>query len=523
MTEHGGDLQTDEGDPSAHPWASPDRPAPAARWWSTPAGHEPPPSAWRAWSTAGTTAAPEDPATRWRSDLERAAATRPPTRTAVLVIAGVVVLSMLAAGVAGLAARSRGDDAATTAPQPAGSTAAGPLAAAPVAALTAVMDRRSKAVLGHDRAAFLRDVDTRDRSFVAAQARLYDNLQRVPLRTWSYQVLPDGAFNRPDLAARYGGPAQPQGVVLRYAIAGFDTATVARGLIYTFVRRGSAWKLGGDSDLDGLLPPGGHAEPWDVQPIAVVHGKSCIVIGARADSARLAADARRVDTAIGKVAAMWKSGWSRKVVVITSSDQSVIKTYFRGEQAGDLSNTAAIHVPTFDNLFNWFGSGFPSQGPTGGRIIMNPRADIQPDDLPFVLTHEVTHAATESLQGASPPTWLVEGAAEYTAYRELELTGVDIPSGLEADLEDGIDYLPTNTGFYTGDVDTHYVTSWLACAYVADHWAEATLRRLYAVLGGNDDVTGVSDAEDAAFRSVLHTDRKAFLAGLTAYVKQVSS
>ena len=466
---------------------------------------------------------PGPPASAWQAGLAAAAARRPSPLVAVLVVLALVVVSgAVAGGTAVWRAREHGTRAGSG-PASTASPGGGTDATADVTDLTALMDRRAKAILGHDRTAFLADVDTRDPTFLAEQRRLYDNLQLLPLSSWTYRVLPDGQFHRPDLAARYGAPAAPQAVVLTYGIKGFDRGVVARGLIYTFVRRGGAWKLGGDSDLDGLLPPGGHAEPWDVQPIAVVRGSSSIVIGARADQARMKADAKRVDQAITKVAAMWKSGWSRKVVVITSSDQAVIRTYFRGDDLAQLSDVAAIHVPTFGNLFNWYGSGFPTSGPTGDRIIINPKAEIAPDDLPFVLTHEVTHQATRPLQGAAPPTWLVEGTAEYTAYREYELHGVDLPSALRADLKDGIDYLPTNTGFYSQDPDRNYVESWLACAYIADHWSEATLRRLYAVLGANDDGTAVSDAEDAAFRSVLKTSRPAFLTGLTAYVKKVSA
>ena len=467
----------------------------------------------------------EDPAQRWRADLAAATARTPSRAVALVVVLAIVVVAALAAaGAALLTASHERADAARGPAGPATATrSSGSGSTAGVADLTALMSRRSKAVLGHDQATFLADVDTHDPAFVAEQTQLYRNLQKVPLASWSYRVLPDGQFNRPDLATKYGAPAQPQAVVLTYGIKGFDRGVVARGLIYTFVRRGGTWKLGGDSDLDGLLPPGGHAEPWDVQPIAVVRGSSSIVIGAGTDAARLRADARRVDQAVTRVAAMWKGGWSRKVVVITSSNQAVIKTYFRGDDLAQLSQTAAIHVPTYGNLFNWYGSGFPESGPTGDRIIINPKADIAPDDLPFVLTHEVTHQATRPLQGAAPPTWLVEGTAEYTAYREYDLSGIDLPAALRADLKDGIDYLPTNTTFYSRDADTNYVESWLACAYVADHWSESTLRRLYAVLGANDDGTRVSEAEDAAFRSVLHTDRKAFLTGLTAYVQKVSS
>jgi hypothetical protein len=226
---------------------------------------------------------------------------------------------------------------------------------------------------------------------------------------------------------------------------------------------------------------------------------------------------------VGKVAKMWPSGWSRHVVVITATDQRVIKTYFRGESLAQLPQTAAIHVTTFGNLFGWYGSGFPVNGATGDRIIFNPKARIPADDLIFVLTHEVTHQATQPLQGGGDPTWLVEGIAEYTAYREFRLRGVDLPPVLRADLKDGIDFLPTNTTFYSRDADDNYVEAWLACAYIADRYGEKTLRRFFTRVAANTDPTTVSEAEDAAFRSTLKTDRAAFLKGLTSYVRKVSS
>lgn len=465
------------------------------------------------------------PAEPWRAAFADAVS-RAPSRRRRAVVATVTALAVTGAGVgAGLVAQQVRSEPDAEARPTSTSTSAQVDTASPaeIKPLSDLLARRSVAVTKHDRAAFLADLDPQAPGFRASQIQLYNNLVALPLSRWTYTVLPQGEFSRPDLATKYGAPIRAQAVMLRYALKGFDRGEVARALIYTFVKRDGAWRLGGDADLDSLLPPGGHAEPWDVQPISVVRGKSSIVIGARAQTAELRKEAALVDRAVGKVAKMWPSGWSRHVVVITASDQRVIKTYFRGESLAQLPQTAAIHVPTFGNLFGWYGSGFPVSGPTGDRIIFNPKARIAPDDLIFVLTHEVTHQATRPLQGGAEPTWLVEGIAEYTAYREFRLRGLDLPPALRADLKNGIDFLPTNTTFYSRDADDNYVESWLACAYIADRYGEKTLRRFFTRLAANADDAAVSEAEDAAFRSTVKTDRAAFLQGLTAYVRKVSS
>ena len=192
----------------------------------------------------------------------------------------------------------------------------------------------------------------------------------------------------------------------------------------TFVQRGRRWYVASDSDADSDLPETGHADPWDRRAMVAREGGHVLVLADAEDKGRLGALVRVSDAAVSKVARMWPDGWRRKVVVVAVRDQQLIETYFRTElQSSD--EVAAIAVPAFDTVPGWTPRDRPSYDDEGdaatrSRVILNPRY-FEPgnDDNAVLLTHEVTHVATQTRTLAGAPTWLVEGIADYTAYRTL--------------------------------------------------------------------------------------------------------
>src|SRR4051794_12426758 len=77
---------------------------------------------------------------------------------------------------------------------------AGSQPAPSAATVAALLQRRSHAVLAHDRDAFLATVDPSGQAFRAGQEVLFDNLAKVPLASWRETL----ADTRPAVAADDG-------------------------------------------------------------------------------------------------------------------------------------------------------------------------------------------------------------------------------------------------------------------------------------------------------------------------------
>jgi hypothetical protein len=384
-------------------------------------------------------------------------------------------------------------------------------------AVAAALADRAAALKARDRKAFLAGVDRLVPGFVAEQGQLFDNLAQLEFDTLTFEPVPGAEYSRPDLAARYGGRVHLPAVVLRYAIKGYDEAPLARPLVYTFVQRGSRWLLAGDADVDAQLPPGGHADPWDLGPMSVVRGKRSLVLGDAKQRSRLRDIAAMADDAVGEVTAMWPDGWARRVVVFASGDPKVINTYFHSALQ-DTENTAAIAVPAWGDVYGWLNTPKGPPRAVADRVILNPE-NVALDDpfLPHLLRHEISHVATRPQTLAEAPTWLVEGAAEYTAFRGEAIAGDMISPEVARLAGRGPVRVPGSVEFYLRDLDAHYEVAWLACAFVADRYGEARLRQLYRRLGGVTDIT--ADEPATSLRAVLGLTEAEFYADLGSFVR----
>jgi hypothetical protein len=384
-----------------------------------------------------------------------------------------------------------------------------------------ILRRRAQAVLHHDRAAWMADLDNSDAGFVAEQKQVYDNLSQLTFTTWRYEPI-GRDYNRPDLAAKYPGePYHLPAVLLHYAIKGYDVAPVARPEVLTFVRHRHRWLLASDTDGDQDLPPTGHADPWDRRAMVTGRGKHVLVLADAQDRSRLSAVVRVADASVSRVADMWPTGWRRKVVVVAVRDQQLIETYFRTDLQSS-ENVAAVAVPAFDYVPGWSTSTGAAPAKSRSRVIINPRY-FDPTDAfnQNLLTHEITHVATQGETFRGAPTWLVEGAAEYTAYRSQGApANVGLTPKLRKEVSTGSVTLPTYD-FYQGDVGGHYVTGRLACSLIARDYGEAKLRAVYARLGRVTDEALTIQAQDQVFHRMLGTTEAAFEKRLATYIGQV--
>jgi hypothetical protein len=291
----------------------------------------------------------------------------------------------------------------------------------------------------------------------------------------------------------------------------------------TFVQRGKRWVVGSDTDADSDLPETGHADPWDRRAVVVGKGDNVLVLADAEDRDRLSSLVRVSDRAVRRVAQMWPDGWRRKVVVVAVRDQQLVETYFRTALQSS-ENVAAIAVPAYDVVPGWSPPRDAADEPPGprSRVILNPRYFDPDDDANAdLLTHEVTHVATQSRTRAGAPTWLSEGAAEYTAYRYLRPFSVDMPPSLERQVRSGSVDLPTYD-FYQRDVAANYLAGFLACAYVAEEYGEDVLRRLYNDLARTPNEIQTVERQEQVFRRLLDVTPEQFSRDVAAYAGTVA-
>jgi len=474
----------------------------------------PPPSlapwAWPAslpggWPYGGPQAGPADRA----APPPTPKAPTPPRRRrrALATVAAAVVLALGATAAVAAGRPDRAAPSTSATPTPAGSAQADRQR---LRDLGALLERRGEAVVAGDEAAFLADLDLTDPAFVARQRALFRSLLALPDARPGWALRSGAEVNRPTFQARYGVPISIVRAVFTYQLAGYDSARAASEQGLTFTDRGGRWWLASDGDIDNLLPPGGHTLPWDVGPIEVVTGKRSLIVGTPQDKPKLPALAAQVDAAVSAVAKLWPSGWPQKVVVFAPRDPKAIATYFRSELQ-DVNSAAAVAVPV------------PSLSGTvaGQRVIFNPTL-VRPGDkdLPALLRHEIAHVATDSFTGGGAARWLVEGIAEYTAYR-ADFTDRLLPTSVFARAGKGrlVAYLPTSSDFYQdGD---NYDVSWLICLYVKQRYGERKLVSLYRTATDTDDVTAGGDVAAAAIAKVLGVSETRFIRDVNAWAKRV--
>jgi hypothetical protein len=367
-------------------------------------------------------------------------------------------------------------------------------------AVTKLLAERATAIRTHNRQTFLAGIDPQSTRFRKAQVTYFNNLRQVPFSSWSYSL--DGQNEAPTDGSqflRYDAPVWLPHVVLHYEIAGFDRAPTSLDMYYTFVHRGSRWYIGSDSD-DAKLALVTARDIWDFGPVVVVHGRRVIVLGHPNSRVSLSALAAEADRDVPRVSAVWGTGWSQRVVVLAPSTASELSKLL--VDGGDLSQIAAVATAELIETSH-------QSRPVGDRVLINPNnyVRLNAKGRQVVITHEITHVASRPQTGPLLPDWLVEGLADYVGYLDLNPPATVAAHALKVWIDGGhhLSALPTDAAYDGANkhLALAYDESWLACRYVAGHWGQATLVRLYRTVGAATDGTQQS-AVDAGVRVVLH-------------------
>lgn len=133
------------------------------------------------------------------------------------------------------------------------------------------------------------------------------------------------------------------------------------------------------------------------------------------------------------------------------------------------------------------------------RVIVEPSgfARLSAAGRRVVITHELTHVATDAAATGHLPAWLVEGFADYVGYLDSGLTAGAVAAELAADLRAGAPprALPDRADFAAGSPRRAqaYEEAWLACRYIAERFGERRLVALYraAMRTGRDGGEGI--------------------------------
>lgn len=437
-----------------------------------------------------------------------------------LVRGGVFIVLVALLAVAGTVAAMRDTDrtAASPAGRPTPASAVPHPTPAPVRsvaevrseALTALLARRAQAVLQRDRARFLATVDPAGPAFYAAQRRLFDALSMVRFASWRYDIDASDAGRAVPHPSRFRGVTEtyaPASVVVLYQLATYDTAPASTHAGLTFVRRGARWLLAADADFDRTAART-QREVWDYGPLTTVIGPRTMVIGPPASRRlmmRLRAEAER---AIPRVSAIWGPQWSQRVAIVVPASQQQLAGILN-RPSGSLSRIAAVATAEL--------GADGANDAVGNRILVNPANVDRLGSLgrQVVLTHEITHVATRAATSAGAPTWLVEGIADYVAYRSTAIPVLQAARTLAAAVRAGRlpTALPADRAFSgtNPSLAQAYEEAWLAVRLIAQRAGQAAMLRFYRAVAGAS-----APRRAAAFGTALSAELGVTPAGFTA-------
>ncbi|MBN1170565.1 MAG: hypothetical protein JXA67_00125 [Micromonosporaceae bacterium] len=339
--------------------------------------------------------------------------------------------------------------------------------------LQAILDRRAAAVRARDKAAFMADVDTFDETFVRRQEVVFDNLVQLPLSEFSYVLEPTFGYGKAiadQVAARFRQRVYAPGVTIRYSVTGVDSKVVTTPWVPVFGCRGDRWVIAEDGTATSL-PYGVNGQVWDAGTITVARSERVVAVFSAGDTGRMGYVLQLAEQGLDRVRAVRRGGWDGKVLVTAVQDQRIFDTYF-ATSPDRVAQVAAIAVPYYDRVVEWHANGVFATT----RVVFNPQQlSAQPEELAHDLAHEFAHAAMGPVTVTATPRWLVEGFAEYVAYKHEDIPAAALRRSLRGTALPT--KLPEDDTFYADS--SNYITAWLACKMIVEKYGESRLIALY--------------------------------------------
>jgi len=362
------------------------------------------------------------------------------------------------------------------------------------AMVQAVLHRRAAAVLRHDKAAFLADLDPADADLRSRQARFFDNLVALPLQTFTLEA--PGATWPGDFAEeRFRDSAYIPYVEQSLQLRGFDPVPVTSDYALTFARVDGRWRIVSDDDLAARESERARNAPWDTTRIVVRRSADALGIFDRSSQASAARIMAWTEESLATVRRDVPERWRGDVVVYALSSERLLR-----RMGTRFLDRAAVAFPVYDD----------SDNPTrrvATRVLINPRYLPRNEiEGTYLLTHEITHVALAGTS-ASTPTWVQEGMADYVATHGAAPARWLPSDATAARARKGVDQMPGSTFFGDDDPGFDYDLSLAACAYLARRFGQDRLWAFLARLNAAGQRDGDSEAHvDPVLRSMFHLD-----------------
>lgn len=409
-------------------------------------------------------------------------------------------------------------------------------------AIDAAVATMTRALASGNEAEFVSVDDPAAAAFRAHQRSVFRSLRLLSFSHFTYAWGSRRSFD-PPASTGYPTGTVVAAVTLEYQLAGWDQRGISDVVPLTFAPHGPHWYLESDTDSGDNLATGPYSEPWSLGNVAVSRRPHVLVVGDTAHRALNERLATRLEAAIADVRRVWPmESWNGKVVAYATTDRRFVTEWF-GNQAASSGPTKPGSEATFEAkvlVLSSTAQVTDADPYTAGspRLVMTPYLLGRDDNYSrSVLRHELTHVAL-ALEGTRrPPTWMVEGVAEYTGFRVMRSGTVDgvgalavhgLPKPTWAQLRAG-SWKPLlvadDEAFYGGSlahVSDTYTTAWLTCLYIADHYGEPTLRRLYEYAASGPDQS-MSTTESQALSAVLHVSRASLLSSVRSYARGLRS
>ncbi len=373
---------------------------------------------------------------------------------------------------------------------------------ADIAQVRADLEAQAAAVMSGDRSAFLGAVDSDRSAFAAAQRTVWSNTQQLPFETFSYRydgvVESDHPLHTPSFLVH---------VTTTYQLRGFDTSPIELDDGFTFVRQDGVWKLAGVSDADRRFNSDALPAPWEGHAIETYGDKAYLAVVDRGQT-RLA---RRLVALCHQAARA-----SGRLLGVTNDTPTVVlaTTHARGFKKFTGPDAAAAVYPltTADGHFS------------GWRMVLNPGYVVQVLYNPIVLTHELTHLATQ-VYLPYLPRWLSEGAAEYVAWHAhgglaaAKAARGPVPRRLPA-------RLPISSIYSLEHIQLNYLEGHALVSYLVQRYGTASLVELFRAYASAGAGAGSFDPDTATpglLRGVLGITTRQLTRGAYAEIAAAGS
>lgn len=344
-------------------------------------------------------------------------------------------------------------------------------------------DDRAAAVLERDSDAFLAGVDAEDPALRIRQRRYFANLDQLPLRQFSYQVL-DAQWPDRFRDAGWGeGTLVPQ-VRVSMQLDGFDEVPVRRLTGFALDRRDGRIVMVADRTPSGQVFPGSDPAPWDLASIVVRRSGNILGVFDEGTRARASEIEQEVADGVREVQAAIPYSWNGRVVVYALQDRAVLESY-DSVPGGRIDHLGAMTFPVTAKA--------GSDRVAGRRFTLLPNALSA--DRPFlarIIRHELTHIAVGA-RDDKVPAWLSEGIAEYVSVRSTPVRARRIATIAPQRARAGAFALPATASFNGADQVWNYALSWMACEVLVARFGEERLWELLAAYQGRSEPMAIDD------------------------------